>query len=507
MGAPVRATSDFIPKRPSFYNGFMGVDVSRDKSFMDTGERQHVVEMVNCYADWRGAIITDNGAHKRRNSGNGHIQSVRFYAQEGLCWSQVEGGGIALNSDRSHREIDAFPLGAVVAFANFGGAVRAFAGGEVGWSYDGFAWRRAKHAIKPAFGVAIQDRLAVAGDPEQPTVVVLSRAEDADVMLDEEPASSVEITKASFIDIASKIDTADSITGLGAFEINRLAIFTNDQCIVYKVDPDYTKWALDERANLRTGCISHRSIVPAGNDLLFCSRRGIHALRRSEQNGLTIIELPLSDKVETIYKQLVRTVADPKHISACFDADEGQYHVFFPQKNSIYSTRLTMSIRPGADYLAWSSGDFLQATCGAFLAGSLVVGTRGGVYNVLGRSARVVTNDSATEDTWPEGKCVSPILWHGSITDTKETKSLILHASGSGSILVDAFNESGEQMDSFEVDFVEDDETLTFPFLPLEQQYERPFFQRYRGLQLRFTFLTESRIRLIGFAVVLKKDA
>jgi hypothetical protein len=507
MSAPVRSLSDFIPKKPSFYNGFMGMDVSRDKSFMDTGEKQHMVSMVNCYADWRGAIVTDNGAHRRRNCLDGVIKAMRFYSRDGLCWAQEDGAGVSLNSDKAHKEQDVYQSGSIVTFSNFGGEVRAMCAGRQSYVYSGFAWRKARHAIKPGFGVAIQDRLAVSGDPEKPSVIVLSRAEDADIMLDEEDPKSSNVLKASFIDIRSKIDSADWVTGLGAFEVNRLAIFTNDQCIVYKVAPSFEDWTIDERANLRTGCISHATICPAGNDLLFCSRRGIHALRRADANGLTIVEMTMSDKVEAEYKRLVATVADPRDISACFDSDNGQYHVFFPQAGSIYSTRLTLSVRTGAEYAAWSTGDFLQARTGAFLAGSLVFGTMGGIYNVLGRSARVSTNEQTVSDVWPTATCTTPILWHGSISDTKETKSIMIHASGSGSIDIDVFNESGDRIDSIEVEFTEDDASDTFPFFPLERQYERMFSHRYRGVQMKFTLRTESSIKLLGFAIILKKDA
>ena len=42
----------------------------------------------------------------------------------------------------------------------------------------------------------------------------------------EEEAITEEVTRAAFIDISNLIGTADEITGLGAFEANRLAVFT-----------------------------------------------------------------------------------------------------------------------------------------------------------------------------------------------------------------------------------------------------------------------------------------
>ena len=72
--------------------------------------------------------------------------------------------------------------------------------------------------------------------------------DNPDIFLEEE-AITEEVTRAAFIDISNLIGTADEITGLGAFEANRLAVFTKDQTLVYIIDPDFEEWQLDSRAN------------------------------------------------------------------------------------------------------------------------------------------------------------------------------------------------------------------------------------------------------------------
>ena len=65
--------------------------------------------------------------------------------------------------------------------------------------------------------------------------------------------------------------------------------------------------------------------------LTFCS---VHVAvstqsMRSEQNGITIAEASLSDEVEPLYQELVKTTPDPRMISAVYDPDTQTYHVFF----------------------------------------------------------------------------------------------------------------------------------------------------------------------------------
>ena len=60
---------------------------------------------------------------------------------------------------------------------------------------------------------------------------------DDEIFAAEETKALTEVTRADFLDLANVLGSADEITGLARFESNRLAIFTNDQTIVFKVDP------------------------------------------------------------------------------------------------------------------------------------------------------------------------------------------------------------------------------------------------------------------------------
>jgi hypothetical protein len=495
---------DLVPANFKTYDTFKGIDRSRDRAAMESGSKQYLYNLVNAYADWRGIIIKDPTVHKRRGT-TGKIRTIKYYNREGVCWAQQDGNGVTLNSDRGHKVQEAYPKRTIVTAAAFRGRAYMFAAGQQTYHYDGTLWRKSKTKLKPGFGVACQQRLAVAGMPEMPTTVVMSRVGDADIMADEEPTGSTEVTKAFYIDISDMLNTNDVITGLGVFEVNRMAIFTSDQTIIYKGDPDYTKWSLDDRANIRVGCISHRTIQSVGSELFYCSRYGVHALSRSDNNGITIAERMLSERIEPLYKELVASVENPEDISAVWDADNSQYHVFFPQKGGHYSRRLTYTIRKTAEFASWSEGDVIQAFCGDTLAGVLCFGTNGGAYNMLGRSTKITTNDKDSEPIASKMTIESPILWHGSVIDYKETKSFVLQATGTGTIIVEAHDEQGRHLRTFEVKVDAEEEDGTYPDVPLSRQYEQPFFHRYRGVQFKITSETTGDLKLIGFAVELKK--
>ena len=255
------------------YEDFMGIDASRDKGALDTGQKQHMVEIKDGFADWRGTLVRDPGA-KQRTEGNKYIKNIQFFGRDLAVWAQIDGGGTSLKSERDHIREEVYPRAAVVTSTNYNNKV-VFASRDYGmYQYDGFAWRaiESNSDPRPAYIVSIQRRLAIAGMPGKRTIIDFSRVDDEEVFTDDEDDNATQVTKAADIDIGNIIGTADEIKGLGVFENSRLAVFTNDQTLVYQLHPDYTQWQIDDKANIKIGTISHNSIVQAGADLLFCSR-------------------------------------------------------------------------------------------------------------------------------------------------------------------------------------------------------------------------------------------
>lgn len=488
--SPSGITTETFP-----FEDFQGLDDSRDIAAMDTGQKQALTLVNNGFCDWRGTITKDGGG-EQVTEGNKYIQHICFYGVDLFCYAQRDGGGITLKGAMTEAN-EVFPLGSVVSSTVFNNDTYFFARDQVMQKFDGVSFKEvlpSASKIKPAFGRSIQRRLAVAGDPKRQGIIDISRINSDNIFFQDEDLSNTSVTRAGDIDIRNIIGTADSIKGLGVFERNRLAVFTNDQALIYQIDPDYTKWQIEDKGAIGVGTISNNTICNAGVDILFCSRYGVYTLRRSDANGITMYASPLSGKIEYLYRSLVKSVPNPEDISAFYDQDNGQYHIFFPR--GTMTTRLTMTLSPvpGAD-VKWSTSTFLNACCGASLGGMTLLGTPGGVWE------RGQVEDIS--DISPEMVVETPILWNGSITSDKESTSFLIQARGKGTIMVEAFNEEGKPLQTWTVSVEPEDDS--FLDVPLSKQYERKFEHKYKGVRFRFTINGNGLMKIIGFAVTVRK--
>lgn len=485
------------------YENFQGLDTSRDVTSLDTGKDQHLTGLVNATCDWRGQIVRDPSCEYV--SGQQPVNHVAFYSKNEVCWAEEDGSALNFKSDRGHEVMAAHPKGSIVSSTVFNQSVFLASRGRQMYRYDGIKFNLNQspslNALLPAYTASVQRRLAVAGIPGRETEVHVSRVDQDEIWPEDEAKDEVSTLRAGFFDIANNLGTADQITGLGAFEQNRLVIFTADRALVYKIDPNIDQWIIDDNANIYIGCASHNTVTNAGTDLLFCSRSGIHSIKRSEENGILVYSYSLSDKIDLLYRELFNSVDDPETISAVFDQDEGQYHVYFPQPGGTLCRRLTLAMNPegGEAQPKFSEGDFLNARCGAFLNGRFTIGTTGGVYDVLEVEQE---KDSAFT---PDMSITTPLLWHGSLQDIKETQSIIIQAAGKGIITVDAQDQKGNVIGELviEVDDTVDDNY--FADVPLSRQYERKWSHRYVAAQYRVKSSGGAGLlRIIGFAITVR---
>jgi len=494
-----------IKAKVDAYQGFSGLDSSRDAKALDTGSGQALLVCDNAHCDWRGQIVRD--ASGRYLAGQLPIKHLIHYGRSLLAWAEEDGAGVHLRSVANHVFPNAYPVGTRVTSALFNRRLYFTARGGLLYSYDGVLWQEASSnamkLMRPGYICTVQRRLVAAGIPGLETEVHLSRVDDASKFPDDEDPAEENVLRGGAIDIANLISGAGQITGISGFEQNKLVIFTDDQAVIYSIDPDIEQWSLDSSANIQMGCISHASIQRAGTDLLYCSRAGVHSLRR-EANGLMMGTYTMSDRVDLLYRELVRSVPDPQDISAVFDKDRSQYHIFFPQAGGEVCKRLTMSLSPPAENgekpSQFSTGSFLNARCGSFLSGQLVYGTPGGAYDML------AIDDEGTA-TVPEATVMTPFLWHGSFSDDKMTQTLTIQASGAGVIEVECHDLYGNLLGEMRVEIDEDSDDTSYASVPLSRQYERPWAVRY--LAARYTLrVVESRglVRIVGLAIKIRND-
>jgi len=484
------------------YEDFQGIDSSRDEAAQDTGSKQSLVKCENAYCDWRGAITVEPGSTKRETSSDGVISHIEFYGRDLACWSQLDGGGVTLWSDAEHEANEVYPVNTAVTSAVFNHKALFTAKGEPMYAYDGVKWEEVEQrsGAQPAYMVACQRRLFTARMVGNETQILATRVDTYDVFPDDEADDETSVLKAADIEIGNIIGTADGIKGLGVLEKNRLAVFTNDVTLIYKVHPDYTGWTLEDKANINVGTISHNTIQQVGTDLYFCARDGVHSLKRSDANGVTIYSVPMSEKITEIYRGLLQRVSNHEMIEANYSQDHRQYNIYFPVTDSV-SYRLTLSLNPvrGQDH-KWSTGSFLNARCESSLGGVTLLGTPGGVYK-----KHMIEEEAAH---YPIAEIVTPVLWHGKINENKSTNSLIVQAAGSGVVTIRAVDDTNRDMATLSFEITEDSVDDSFMDVPLSQQYTRKFEHQYLGVQFYITLAPTGPgpMRITGFAVGVKKE-
>lgn len=492
------------------YFKFSGLNTNLDPTAMDVGENQPLIRLHNAYADNNGQILLDNGAHKVIDASN--VVHLRHYNFNILCWAERMDGGIRLRNSRGDTTDFLFLRPASITSTIFNRKVGFYAYASEPREFDGVTWREfpsvSMRRRGPAYGVSMARRLVLAGCVGDETTLYISRVDDHSIFPDEEDPKSTSVLKAGKVNIANLLGTADIITGLATFEQNRLLVFTHDRTFIYVTSPNIEDWSLDDRANVNVGCVSHNSIANAGNDVLFCSRFGVHSIRRSAENGIMVYSYPMSEEIETLYRSLFESVPTAQEISATWDQDEGQYHIFFPQHDALRTVRLTMTMPPSEQEASprWSTGDFLFTTCADSLGGQLMLGTTSGIYKA-DRAARPLTGNNSDESNivYPTATVTTPILWNGTMTRTKTAYSLLVQATGAGVITIRARNEHGVEVYAHRLEISAID-NAHFATAPLTDSYELRFESRYRGIQLEFEIDAERATRLSGFAIMTRKE-
>lgn len=497
-------------QKAAAYENFMGLDVSRPETNQDAGGQQVLRKLSGGYCDDIGQIIRAPGYYRLKRRDNTTIDDAIahtvVFAEDEPCWAYVTREGIGFDSVRAHRTSVVWPSNAQIASTVFNGKTVFVARGLEPQIYDGYIWDTPGsdtyfNEYKPSYITTVENRMVIAGIPLKPTELHFSATNQIRFYNETTDASDEAVTRPGFIDIQNLITRTEKITGLAPFETSRLAVFTQDRMLLYNTNADLTKWAIDQTANVKIGCISHNTIQSAGTDLIFCSRTGVHSVSRSRENGILVFSRAMSDRVKRLYRSLVDSVEDPTLISAVWDQDNGQYHILFPQASSNLTKRLTLSLNPSNDRSApkWSLTEFLNETCGDFMGGMCVFGTSDGLY-------QLAREEDEGADTYPDLEFETPLLWHGDIVNKKATASILFQVAGRGTLTVTVTNEAGRDLWSHTTAIdaaIQDDGSI--PQVPLVDQYDRPFETEYRGARFNFKVTGGKGLLIVsGFAVYLK---
>lgn len=491
------------PVKPQLYTAFTGLNTSRADISMERPEAQALVEMDNLWCSNKGFISNEPGLSPFLQTEKAAISHVRFLDSDSglLAYAANISGGVSLRASSRGAAVEkAYPAKSIVSSALLNGRLVFAAGTNTMYSYDGSSFRA---ITSPAIAggryvTQVQTRLAVAGFQGNPNEIVVSRANSDSIFHTEEDPQSAVVTRGFRFNVQNFISTAEKIRGIGAYEANKFAVFTGDRVLVYLADPDLNLWTLDTRVNVRYGAISHRSIVSVGDELFFCSRSGVHSLRRSSLNGNTVFTTPMSDDVTELYQSLVQSVPNKEDISAFFHPEEGRLHIFFPV-NNLLSYRLSAALTPAmaedqVNKPRWSLTTFSSPLCGDNLAGRTIYGTISGMFTSQQWWDRTSANRG-------NGVAKTPILWHKDFINQKTSSELVVYASGSGRVIVDTYDETNRQMSTVIFDLPDTDQA-DFTGVPLQRQFTRPFRHSYLGVRMEIKVESDKQLRIFGVGVL-----
>lgn len=491
----------FVPGNIFSYTLFDGMDRSRPRRMMEGGQRTALWSIKNGYIDWRGIIRSLPTIARRPRTVSNPVFAAKFFDRDTLTWAERTPGGILLASQRGHNYGELYGGDESPSLAYYRGKIISTVAGQLMVAYDGARWLQINNDIRGGFAVPVQRRLAVGGFLDEPTVVKFSRVDNEEVFPAQETEGEADPQRASFIDIQNILGSADRVTALGSFEINRLVIFTADQALIYVIDPSVTQWTIDQRANIRIGAISHAAVMNAGSDLLYASRFGFHAVTRTDLNAIQSVTL--STKIERLWRRLVRQTPNLERVSGVYDPDLGLAHIFFPNPSGVGATRLTCNLAGGYDNLTWTTGDFANLYCGDALAGQTIFGGAGGLYDQL---VEDLTPSEIADAKGIRGNLdiETGVLWMTAPDIQKQSEKLIIRASGKGRLRIFVYDENGNEKGSHLVEIEgEDDTDDAFPILTLEDQYRVDFNYTFRGIQLRFVSEGDGDIQLVSFDIKL----
>lgn len=385
------------------YNRFIGLDTVTSPSNMS---ERFLVRLENAYVDFRGQIVRGPLMEKplTTNSGlsanrvNPVLQIAHYGDQDFVQYFFQEASNgtvtatnfkdVVTQTNMFTSDLTLTPPRVItpISIVNFDQKQFAFMAGHDPYYYTGAAFTNAATlsgnqysslAAYPKGGMAVNilNRLVVAGIPGRETEIHIS-AQDSftDWRTNTSSGTTPNATDGAIIDVKNQFTSKDTIKGLAVLEGDKLVVFGQNETLVYLADTNINLWEIARDFRVPIGIFGRNTAVNVGTDVFFCSRFGIHSLKRAA-SGLTLETKTFTREVEDLYQQMVRLTpsatdkyrmyvlatspaqgVQPFHEPhAVWDGSIGQYHVFFPQldfdlndSDQSYAARLTMTYDPEA---------------------------------------------------------------------------------------------------------------------------------------------------------------
>jgi len=467
-----------MARRLFSYNRFLGLDTVTSPSNMS---ERFLSQLDGGYVDFRGQIIRGPVLKYALDTNTSNYSSqkhynIKHYGPDDYCRyifnSNITSSvGIEIKS-KSVTQSNAFiPSNAPItpiSLVNFDQKQFSFMAGHDPYHYDGSAFTTVSgfgatqfsslgSYPKGGMAVNILNRLVVAGIPGRETEIHVSEQDSfVNWRTNTSTGTTPNQTDGAIIDVKNQFTSKDTIQGLAVLEGDKLVVFGQNETIVYLADTNINLWEIARDFRVPIGIFGRNTAVNVGTDVFFCSRFGVHSLKRAA-SGLTLETITFTREVEDFYQSLVDSVPSGTSYNdvifsephAVWDGEIGQYRVFFPQNNTgTLNREIRFTYDPNAGrsgHLSFSSSittgnTDADVTCGSFYArpdegtlvsasappSSLLLGAMNGFGN-----GRVFDGTSLGNVGRNKGFFVrTPLLSQGSPDTYKHYKRLIIRAVG-----------------------------------------------------------------------------
>ncbi|MDH4379095.1 MAG: hypothetical protein QE263_04225 [Vampirovibrionales bacterium] len=378
----------------NFFNNTGGLNLRHtDTQLVDTDAE----EVENLHATSNGSWTTQDIGYTQINatalafgspSGN-TVQGMISFTTEGgqTHWVVVAGGKFytvsAGNGTAVERPLPiAWDTTAPVTFATFLGQLILFNGINVPMVWDGVSaiaplagWPAIIVGVtvgNPTFGAVYANRLAVAGDVNNPSTVYLSELENP-----ENFTPSVGPSSPGAILVGP--GDGEKITALHTLY---LPLTNEEVLVVFKDRSTYVMTGSDadtftlQKISGEFGAVGPRSVVQVGSELMFLSQEGITSLSTATADGNLTTRM-LSRNIQPQINTLNRNALATSWTIHLRDRNEVWWAV--PDGGSTQNQRiLVMNYDNG---LKWSRRSGVIAACGCVFQGQLFTGTYNGVLH------------------------------------------------------------------------------------------------------------------------------
>ncbi len=475
------------------YNRFLGLDTVTSPSNMS---ERFLTELQGGYVDFRGQIVKGPLFQYAINQNNQNFSNdkhynIKHYGRDDFCRyifnsNITSSAGIEIHSNTVTQNNAFVPTTAPItpiSLVNFDQKQFAFMSGHNPFHFDGSAFTTVSgfgstnfsslgSYPKGGMAVNILNRLVVAGIPGRETEIHVSVQDSfTDWRTNTSSGGTTpNQTDGAIIDVKNQFTSKDTIKGLAVLEGDKLVVFGENEILVYLADTNINLWEIARDFRVPIGIFGRNTAVNVGTDVFFCSRFGIHSLKRAA-SGLTLETMTFTREIEDFYQSVVDNVPTGTGSSnvifsephAVWDGGIGQYRVFFPQDNvgnNYKEIRFTYDPNAGrSGHVSFSTSgpssgfEGKHVTCGSYFAradigagngppSSLLLGAGNGFGDGRAKNFGGSNNISSVR----EFVVRTPLLSQGSPDTYKHYKRLIIRAVGTSEFTIKIFDSENNQV-------------------------------------------------------------